>query len=140
MPRRRRLGRTLRYLGALPVSAVAATIVPFVIATGGSVHARSGVVEAAGGLLRPLLERGVPGFPISAITLGHVVLARDLRALDATRAHERVHVDQYERFGALFPFLYLAASLQALWRGGRAYGDNRFEQEACARSAEGAAA
>ena len=100
---------------------------------------RDGVFEAAGGILGPLLSRGNPWFPIAAITLGHVVLAVDARALESTRAHERIHVRQYERFGALFPLFYFAASLGALRRGGSAYGDNRFEKEACARSGEAAA-
>ena len=132
--------RALGYAGALPVSAAAAAILPLVVATGGRVRARDGVLEAEGGLLGPLLARGNPWFPIAAITLGHVVLAVDARALESTRAHERVHVRQYERFGALFPLLYLAASLRAMRRGGRAYRDNAFEKEACARSSGAAAA
>lgn len=132
--------RAVGYAAALPVSAVAAAMLPLVVATGGRVRLRAGVVEAAGGILGPLLRRGNPWFRIAAITLGHVVLAVDARALESTRAHERIHVGQYERFGALFPLLYFAASLGALWRGGSAHGDNRFEKEACARSGEAAAA
>ncbi len=131
--------RALGYAAALPVSAAAAAILPLVVATGGRVRARGGVVEAEGGLLGPLLTRGNPWFRIAAITLGHVVLAADARALESTRAHERIHVRQYERFGALFPFLYLAESLRAMRCGGSAYRDNAFEKEACARSSEAAA-
>jgi hypothetical protein len=134
------LGRALGYLGALPVSAVAAAAVPLVVATGGRARLRGGVLEAAGGLLEPLLTRGIRSFPIGAITLGHVVLAADLRALEESRAHERVHVAQYERFGALFPLLYLAASLRAIVRGGCAYRDNVFEKEAGLNSGEAAVA
>lgn len=132
--------RALGYLGALPVSAVAAAAVPLVAATGGRVRVRDGVLEAAGGLLEPLLTRGIRRFPIDAITLGHVVLAADTRALEESRAHERVHVAQYERFGVLFPLLYAAASLRAILRGGCAYRDNLFETEACLRSGEAEAA
>jgi hypothetical protein len=32
------------------------------------------------------------------MTLGHVVIARDQDLLDLTRAHERVHVRQCERW------------------------------------------
>jgi len=134
------LRRALGYAAALPVSAVAAAALPLVAATGGRVRMRDGVIEAAGGVLGPLLTRGNPRFPIDAITLGHVVLAVDTRALESTRRHERVHVRQYERFGALFPFLYLGASLVAMWRGGGAYRDNAFEREARALSAETLAA
>ena len=95
--------RALGYAAALPVSAAAAAILPLVVATGGRVRARDGVIEAEGGVLGPLLARGNPWFPIAAITLGHVVLAVDARALESTRAHERIHVRQYERFGFLFP-------------------------------------
>jgi hypothetical protein len=132
--------RALGYAVALPVSAAAAAILPFVLATGGRVQARDGVLEAQGGVLGPLLRHGNPWFPIAAITLGHVVLSVDARSLETTRAHERVHVGQYERFGFLFPVLYLASSLRAIAAGGRAYRDNAFEKEACARSADTAAA
>jgi hypothetical protein len=132
--------RALGYAAALPVSAAAAAMLPFVVATGGRVRVRDGVVEAEGGLLGPVLARGNPWFPIAAITLGHVVLAVDACALESTRAHERIHVRQYEKFGALFPLLYLASSLRAIAVGGRAYRDNAFEKEACARSAGTAAA
>lgn len=67
-----------------------------------------------------------------AITLGHVVLAVDARAMWRWRQHERVHVRQYERWGALFFPLYLGASLWALARGGSAYRDNALEREAFA--------
>ncbi|HSW13751.1 MAG TPA: hypothetical protein VLI06_12980 [Solimonas sp.] len=73
---------------------------------------------------------------ISAITFGHLVLARDDDALERTLAHELAHVRQYERWGLLFPFLYLWASWQAWHAGGRAYYDNRYEVEA--RRAESA--
>jgi hypothetical protein len=58
------------------------------------------------------------------------VLARDEAALDETRAHERVHVAQCERWGLLFVPAYLGASALAWLRGGDAYFDNVFEREA----------
>jgi hypothetical protein len=60
------------------------------------------------------------------------VLGTSRAALDATRAHERVHVRQYERWGPLFVPLYLAASIWAAVNGGDAYYDNPFEREAWA--------
>lgn len=94
-----------------------------------------GVVEAHG----PLLERALAWCtPLArgadAITLGHVVLGRDARALDMTRAHERVHVRQYEAWGPLFIPAYLLAGVCALVRGRHPYFDNRFEKEARRRS------
>jgi hypothetical protein len=64
------------------------------------------------------------------MTLGHVVLGQDLFLLDATRAHERVHVRQAERWGPLFLPAYVIASVAALLRGGNPYRDNAFEREA----------
>jgi hypothetical protein len=71
----------------------------------------------------------------AAITLGHVVLARDDIALGRCRAHERVHVAQYERWGVLLLPAYLIASAIAKLRGGDVYYDNYFEVQA--RATEG---
>ncbi|MBZ0069078.1 MAG: hypothetical protein K8F26_09720 [Thiobacillus sp.] len=68
------------------------------------------------------------------MTLGHVVVGVSLDALSATRAHERAHVQQFERWGMLLLVLYPLAGLLALLRGGNPYRDNIFEQEA--RAAE----
>lgn len=120
----------LAYLWAGPVSAPAALVALIAKASGGSLSWRDGVLEVEGGVLPFLLRRMYPPMPVAAITLGHVVLAQSQACLDATRAHERAHVRQYERWGPLFPVLYLAASVEALLRGGDAYRDNRFEWEA----------
>ena len=64
------------------------------------------------------------------MTLGHVVLGRDLHCLESTRAHERIHVRQVERWGPLFLPAYALASLMAFSRGGHPYHDNVFEREA----------
>jgi len=90
----------------------------------------SGVVEVSGGLLSRLLTRVLPGVSIAAITLGHVVLARSDDDVSTWRAHERVHVAQWARWGLLFPLAYLGSSLLARLRGGDAYLDNAFEKEA----------
>jgi hypothetical protein len=70
-----------------------------------------------------------------------VVLARTDPDLDATRAHERVHVRQCERWGPLFIPAYLSSSAWAAIRGEDAYRDNGFEREAyelCATPHDGA--
>jgi hypothetical protein len=99
----------------------------------GRVLVVGGVLEVSGPAVRWALTRLVPlrGGAI-AITLGHVVLGRDARALDETRAHERVHVQQYERWGPFFVPAYIAASVWAVARGGHFYFDNVFEREAMA--------
>ncbi|HWP11656.1 MAG TPA: hypothetical protein VNN06_07530, partial [Ramlibacter sp.] len=67
-----------------------------------------------------------------AITFGHVILAVDQVSLCAARAHEQVHVRQYERWGPFFIPAYLLSSLVQVARGRRPYLDNRFELEAYA--------
>ncbi|WP_308873082.1 hypothetical protein [Thiothrix subterranea] len=52
-----------------------------------------------------------------------------------SRVHERVHVEQFERWGCLFPFVYFIAGVRAQQRGGSFYWDNPYEIEARARAA-----
>jgi hypothetical protein len=59
-----------------------------------------------------------------------VIVGVDRAELKRSRAHEQVHVRQYERWGILFFPLYLGSSLGQLLRGRRPYRDNRFEREA----------
>jgi hypothetical protein len=90
-----------------------------------------GVLEVSGGLGRWMLTHAtlLPG-GATAITFGHIVLARDESAHDRTRTHERIHVKQAERWGPFFLPAYAIASLVALAKGQRPYRDNRFEREA----------
>lgn len=128
------MGKLLRYIWAGPTTVLGLPLAALAL-RGGSVKLVDGVVEAQGPILAWALARLVPlGSGAQAITLGHVVLARNARVLEVTRAHERVHVAQYERWGALFVPAYLAAGAWALIRGGHPYFDNRFEREAEAAS------
>ena len=126
--------RALLYLWALPTTAVGLLFLPgALLSRGGGVQWVDGVLELHGGAVRFFLEKCtlLPG-GASAMTLGHVVLGRDRRALDRTRTHERIHVRQVERWGPLFLPAYVVASLVALLRGRDAYRDNMFEREAFA--------
>jgi hypothetical protein len=120
----------LRYLWAAPTTALGLLVV-----LAGLWRARArvveGVLEAHGPVLAWLLTHLTP-MPggAAALTLGHVVIARDRRSLEETRTHERVHVRQCETWGPLFVPAYLTASLSAVWRGRNFYFDNRFEVEA----------
>jgi uncharacterized protein (DUF2062 family) len=120
----------VRYVWAAPTTALGLLVV---LAGLWRAQARvvEGVLEVHGPLLAWLLAHLalVPG-GATAMTLGHVVIARDRRSLELTRAHERVHVRQCEAWGPLFVPVYLAASLSAVWRGRNFYFDNRFEVEA----------
>ena len=128
----RRLARALVYVWTLPTTLVGLLFLPLaMLSRTGGVQVVDGVIELYGGpvaffLRRCTLLRG----GASAMTLGHVVLGRDRQLLGLTRAHERVHVRQCERWGPLFIPAYLIASVLVLLRGGRPYEDNPFEREA----------
>ena len=123
--------RPLAYLWASPTTAVGLLFLPLALVTGGRAQIVQGVLEISGGLVSFFLRRLtlLPG-GASAMTLGHVVLARDQLLLDLTRSHERVHVRQCERWGPFFLPAYAVGSLIALARTGRPYQDNPFEREA----------
>jgi hypothetical protein len=94
----------------------------------GHANVVDGVLEVHGPLLAWLLSHAtLLPHGAAAMTLGHVVIARDHASLEATRAHERVHVRQCETWGPLFVPAYLAASAWATLRGRHFYFDNRFE-------------
>ena len=123
--------RLLLYLWVFPVSVLGMLVVWVARSSGGVVQRVDGVLEAAGGWPAWVLQRGFPfSGPVAAMTLGHVVVGVSLFALSATRAHERVHVRQFERWGVLLLVLYPLAGLLAWLRGGCPYRDNVFEQEA----------
>ncbi len=123
----------LRYAWAFPTTVVGLVGVAAIGATGGSVRIRDGVVEACGGCASRVSRCSglVPG-GIAAMALGHVVLAVDASLLARTRAHERVHVRQAERWGPAFIPAYALSSLWLLCRGRDPYLDNPFEREAYA--------
>lgn len=127
------MSRLLVYLWTLPTSAVGLALAALALASGGRAGVVSGVLEMHGGLAAWLLRHAtlLPG-GAAAITLGHVVLGVDAAALDRTRAHERVHVRQAERWGPLFIPAYLLASAWCWLRGRDIYRDNPFEREAFA--------
>lgn len=123
--------RTLAYLWAGPTTLLGLLLGAIAVLTGGRARRHSGVLEVSGGFVAWLLEHAVPlAGGASAMTLGHVVLGRSPEALERTRAHERVHVQQCERWGPLFVPAYLAASCWAVLRGRNAHTGNWFE--ACA--------
>jgi hypothetical protein len=91
---------------------------------------RDGALEVGGGRLVKVLHRLPKAMHFGAITFGHVIVGVDQAALDRSRAHEHVHVRQYERLGILFFPAYVGSSLRQLLSGGHPYTDNRFEKEA----------
>lgn len=127
----------IRYLWALPTTTVGLLLVVPTFATGGRGRIVEGVLELHGGLVRWMLKHLVP-LPggASALTLGHVVLARDEACHERTRAHERVHVRQVERWGLFFIPAYFLCSFWLIVRGRHPYRENPFEVEAFRLEAE----
>ena len=122
--------RLLRYLWAGPTTLIG-LLIALALRRRGRLVVVDGVIEAHSPLIRLALASLTPlAGGASAMTLGHVVIARDAHALDVTRAHERVHVRQYEVWGPFFLPAYLLAGLWAFIQGGHPYFDNRFEREA----------
>jgi hypothetical protein len=120
--------RAITYLWVSPVTLFGLLFALIAYWLGASVKRRYGVLEVAGNSRTPVLRSISRRF--EAITLGHVILGRNHGTLNRYRNHEHVHVRQYERWGLLFPVLYVLASFKALLTGKRFYWDNVFEIEA----------
>jgi len=132
MALRRHAARSLRYAWASPNTLIGLLFGLSALALGASVRLHTGVVEFSGGRIGRLVEGLPERCRYSAITFGHVVLATSEPAQRAVRAHERVHVRQYELWGPLFLPAYLLSSVWQLARGRCPYRDNLFEREAFA--------
>lgn len=120
---------------ASPASALGLLAGLIGLATGGGIRRRGRTLECYGGFVDWMLARTFPR-PTGALamTLGHVILGRTKAALDVTRKHELVHVEQYERWGPLFIPAYLLCSLVLWLRGRDGYRENPFEVEAYRRA------
>jgi hypothetical protein len=67
---------------------------------------------------------------MSAMALGHVIIAEHQGLSSRVLFHELAHVRQATRWGIFFPFAYLASSAWAAIRGRDAYWHNKFEIDA----------
>ena len=116
-------------LWALPNTCIGLTVGLFGCLTGGRMQRRGIALEFHGGVVLPFLNHCC-GHWVSAITFGHTILGRNPQCLDECRAHEWVHVRQYQRWGPLFLPAYLLNSIWVWSQGKRPYRDNIFEREA----------
>lgn len=116
------------YAWASPNSCLGALFGALSLCSGGDVLVKAGVVGFTGKLIGLLFEI-LPNRPV-AMTLGHVILARNRDCFLMTLSHELVHVRQYERWGPFFIPAYLCCSLGIQFSGGDPYRDNPFEREA----------
>lgn len=128
--KRRTALRTLQIAWAAPCSAIGLGLGVVALLIGGRARRVAGVLEFSlpehGRIGRALAAR----LPFAAITFGHVVCGVSTEQLARLRAHERVHVRQYEVLGPLFLLAYPLASLVAAARGRPAYRGNWFEVQA----------
>lgn len=123
----------LAYLWALPNTLLGLVVGLSCRLGGGTVRRVDGVLEVEGPWLAVLLTRAtLPAGGVEALTLGHVVLGRTPTCLARCRAHEWVHVRQYERWGPFFLPAYLLSTVAQRLLGRDPYRDNRFEREAFA--------
>jgi len=120
----------MKVVWASPGSLVGLLLGLVILLFGGSARCKHGAIEFC-------LREGVANcgaiersLPYRAITFGHIIIAITEEELECIRAHELVHVRQYERWGIFFFPAYLGSSLWQLLRGRRVYWDNYFEVQA----------
>lgn len=125
-----RLLRLAGYLWAAPCTLAGLVVALAAACLGAKLCLRDGTLQVVGGRLLSAISALPTRLRILAFTYGHVIFAVDHPTLETYRAHELVHVRQYERWGPLFPLLYLGSSLVQKLRGRDPYFANRFEREA----------
>lgn len=135
-PALRLSARVLRYAWAAPATLVGAGCALVAMAGGARPRVVRGCVEVTGGRLRRMIGLLPRVLRFDAITLGHVVLCVDCATAELVRAHEHVHIRQYERWGVLFFPLYVGSSALQFIAGRDPYRDNRFEREAFAHAGD----
>lgn len=128
------LKRIVSYAWASPNTALGLALGALAMLAGARARVKDGVVEFTGGRLGSCIASPSVSCPFRAMTLGHVILGTDAATLDCARAHEHVHVRQYEQWGPLFLPAYALSSLWQLACGRRCYRDNWFERQAFERS------
>lgn len=134
--RRMRLGRIGRLLWTAPVTLIGLMFaLPVRLFQGNwrRVGGRTGALLVQGPLADWLLSRH-PAGAMNAMAIGHVIVSTRSCLSARLLRHELEHVRQAERWGLLFPLLYLASSGWQLVRGREAYWHNHFE--IAARAAE----
>lgn len=103
---------------------------------GGTARRVAGTLEVTLGHSEAACPRVARLLPFRAITLGHVILAVGRAELERLRAHELVHVRQYERWGIVFFAAYAASGVWQLLNGRSPYWNNHFEVQARLLSGE----
>src|SRR4051812_47990937 len=126
----RSLRTALGIVWASPYSLVGLLIGIVGLCTGGQARVRGRTIEFHGGAAKWFVSHLPGGQFVLAFTLGHTILGQTDASLAIARAHELVHVRQFERWGPLLGPAYLLCSLVLWLRGRDPYRDNPFEREA----------
>lgn len=126
----------VRLVWALPCSAVGVVLACIPLLAGGRAKWSSGALEVTYRESEASCGKLARKLPFRGIVFGHVILAVTRSELLNIGPHERVHVQQYERWGLLFFFAYAASGIWQIHRGRSAYWDNHFEVQARALSVQ----
>jgi hypothetical protein len=131
-----RAGMVLGMLWALPLTLLGVLVALPIVISGGRTYIVWNPIPAIlirGRVADYLLQRH-PFGAMSAMAIGHIVIAANHGLTRQTITHELAHVQQAARWGMLFPFVYVASSVWAALHGQDAYWNNVFE--IAARKAE----
>jgi hypothetical protein len=126
----KRLAKLAKLAWAAPCSLAGLVVALGVVTAGGRWRRGKETLEVTWRDSHGLCGARARRFRFRAMALGHVILAITPDDLECSRAHELVHVRQYERWGLMFFPAYAASSVWQWMRGRNAYLDNRFEVEA----------
>lgn len=130
-----KIARITKIIWAAPGSAVGLFFGAWIVLFGGRARRGPGIIEVTWREDRESCGRLADSLHYRAITFGHVVLAVTGEELQRMRAHELVHVRQYEHWGPVFLVAYPLSGVWQWLRGRRAYKDNYFEVQARSLSA-----
>ncbi len=124
----------VKLLWAAPCSAVGLLLAVIPLALGGKAVWRRGALEVTYRQNQAGCGKLAQALPFRGIVFGHVILAVTDEDLCRIGPHERVHVEQYERWGPIFFLAYGLSSLWQLFHGRSPYWYNYFEIQARQRS------
>jgi len=124
--------RLLAYAWASPNTVLGVLFGLVMLGLGGRVQIVAGIAEFHSGIAGRFFASRPHPFCFGAITLGHVILGTCQKQLAALRAHEHVHVRQYEHWGIFFLPAYALSSLWEVSHGRCGYRNNFFERQAYA--------
>lgn len=128
--------KVAKLLWAAPCLTIGLVLAIVPLALGGRAAWSRGALEVTYRQSHASCGRLASALPFRGIVFGHVILAVTAEELRRIGPHERVHVEQYERWGVLFFPVYGLSSAWQLLRGRNPYWYKHFEVQARRRSAE----